>query len=499
MSNWGGRRENSGRHTIREEKKRKAYNIYLREEEKRNIERYGKGNTFSSKLVELIFSEISRRKKKIKFIDLFAGMGGIRLGLEEACSTLGIESECVLTSEIKTSALKVLKENFEHKNLVGNIEEIIPSEIEDFDILLAGFPCQPFSSAGNRYGFLDTRGTLFFNIEKILKEKKPMAFILENVEGLVTHDLENKTDKIGKTLKVILSVLKDLGYIVNWKVLDAQYFGVAQSRKRVYIVGTLKEEISLENFNISKCTLDKVLEKNLPVIESHFTSCLLKKYSLEELYGKAIKDKRGGENNIHSWDIGLKGEITSFQKSILEILFKERRRKKWAEEIGIKWMDGMPLTLEQIHSFIDCPISELEKELTELTKLGYLKLEFPKKEIILEDGRKKRVYAEDKKRGYNIVAGKLSFEFTKILDPREICPTLVAMDVDKIGVVDEGGIRKLSLREGLRLCGYPENYSLDIFDKDINSRKEAFDLLGNTVVVPVIRNISERLLKVIVE
>lgn len=493
-SNWGGKRENSGRHLIEEEEKRKSYNIYLKDNEKREIEKYGNGNTFSSKMVELITSEIKRRKK-IRFIDLFAGMGGIRLGFEEACNILGIESECVLTSEIKDSALKALKTNFQHKNLLGDITKIDPAEIDDFDVLLAGFPCQPFSFAGNRHGFLDTRGTLFFNIEKILKEKKPIGFILENVEGLVTHDLENKNDKIGKTLKVILSVLKELGYNVSWEILDSQYFGVAQSRKRVYIVGTLKEKISLKNFNISKCTLSEILEKNLPVVKSHFTSCLLKKYTLEELYGKAIKDKRGGENNIHSWDIGLKGEVTAFQKKILETLFKERRRKKWAEEIGIKWMDGMPLTLEQIQSFINIPINDLEKELTALTELGYLKLEFPKKEIILSDGRRKRVYAENKKKGYNIVAGKLSFEFTKILNPREICPTLVAMDVDKIGVVDIGGIRKLSLREGLRLCGYPENYSLDIFDKDINSRKEAFDLLGNTVVVPVIRNISERLLK----
>ena len=162
-------------------------------------------------------------------------------------------------------------------------------------------------------------------------------------------------------------------------------------------------------------------------------------------------------------------------------MLRERRKKKWAEEIGIDWMDGMPLTEKQIRTFYDTP--ELHTMLTDLKKKGYLTYEYPRK---LQDG--KRIPDETKKKGYNIVAGKLSFEFSKILDPNELAPTLVAMDVSKLGIIDNGGLRRLTIREGQRLCGYPEEYDLSMINEE-----EAFDLLGNTVCVPVIKAISKRI------
>ena len=123
--------------------------------------------------------------RKVKFIDLFAGLGGIRLGFEKSFKELGFETECVTTSEIKPYALKTLNHNFKNDYHVGDIFEIKKEFIPDFDFLLGGFPCQPFSAGGKRQGFLDTRGTLFFEIERILAEKKPYGFILENVEGMV--------------------------------------------------------------------------------------------------------------------------------------------------------------------------------------------------------------------------------------------------------------------------------------------------------------------------
>lgn len=118
--------------------------------------------------------------KKLKFIDLFAGIGGIRKGFEWACEKIGYESECVFTSEIKESAISVLKQNHPDETIHGDITKIDPHSIPDFDVLLGGFPCQAFSSAGKRQGFNDTRGTLFFNVANILKVKKPKGFILEN-------------------------------------------------------------------------------------------------------------------------------------------------------------------------------------------------------------------------------------------------------------------------------------------------------------------------------
>lgn len=435
-------------------------------------------------------------KKVIKFIDLFAGMGGLRLGFEQAFKERDISTECVMTSEIKDHAIEALKENFKHNRIVGDITKIKSEEIPDFDFLLGGFPCQSFSSAGNRYGFLDTRGTLFFEIERILRDKRPYGFILENVEGLITHDRKNSEDKIGQTLKVILETLTSLGYKTEWKLLDSKKFGVPQSRKRVFIVGTLDTKINLDDFEERFATFGEVQERGLDTLDTHFTQSIFKHFKPENLYGKAIKDKRGGKDNIHSWTIGLKGEVTDEQKELLELLLKERRKKKWAEEIGIKWMDGMPLTLDQISTFYQK--ENLKEMLDDLVDKGYLVKEHPKEqvEMKLDNGSivKKRDQDTSKDKGYNIVTGRLSFEFTRILDPNNIAPTLVATDVSKLGIIDNDGLRRLTLKEGLRLFGYPEEYSLEMFNSSKSEERKAYDLLGNTVVVPVVKDITLRII-----
>lgn len=434
-------------------------------------------------------------EKTVKFIDLFSGMGGLRIGFEQAFKEAGFKTECVFTSEIKKHAIKSLNENFKGKRVKGDICKIKSEYIPDFDFLLAGFPCQAFSSAGNRLGFNDTRGTLFFEVERILRDKQPYGFILENVEGLINHDKKNKNDRIGKTLTVILNSLNNLDYSVNWKLLNSEDFGVPQSRKRVFIVGTKNTNVNLNNFEKKTAKLSDILETGKPTVNSDFTKSLLNHYNISELYGKAIKDKRGGKNNIHSWDFGLKGEVSDSQKELLEKLFKERRKKHWAEEIGIKWMDGMPLTLEQISTFY--PSDNLKNMLEDLVNKGYLVKEHPKELVEVKNSTgsitKKRVQDKTKPIGYNIVTGKLSFEFTKILDPEQIAPTLVATDVSRMGVVDGDGIRKLTIREGLRLFGYPESYNLSMFEDNDNGIRKAFDLLGNTVVVPTVKSVAERL------
>jgi DNA (cytosine-5)-methyltransferase 1 len=431
------------------------------------------------------------KNKTVKFIDLFAGLGGIRLGFEKAFKEAGIETECVMTSEIKPYAVKTLKHNFKNDFLAGDIFDIRNEFIPDFDFLLGGFPCQPFSAGGKRQGFLDTRGTLFFEIERILRDKKPSGFILENVEGLVKHDLENKNDEIGRTLKTILHTLEvELGYKVSWKVFDSLEFGLPQSRKRIFIVGTKKKKIDLNGVEPVLNPLESVLERGLPTLNSDFIDKLLNHFQLEDLYGKSIKDKRGGDNNIHSWDIELKGSVSKKQANILNQLFKQRRKKQWAEEIGIDWMDGMTLTLEQINTFIDLPKKELKALLEDLTKKGYLKFEHPKKLVKVKTVNgisTSREYDETKPKGYNIVTGKLSFEINKILDPKDIAPTLVATDVSRLAVPDGKGLRRLTIREGLRLFGYPEWYEIPTKEYD------AFDLLGNTVAVPVVEFVAAKI------
>ena len=428
---------------------------------------------------------------KIKFIDLFAGIGGIRKGFEQAFHEAGFETECVLTAEIKEHAIKVLKANHPNEPIMGDVTKIPASEIQDFDFLLAGFPCQAFSSAGKRLGFLDTRGTLFFEVERILKEKKPWGFILENVEGLVNHDKANPRDKIGRTLETILHKLTELGYKHSWKVLNSKDFGLPQDRKRIYIVGSLKNAPELNGFAPCHATIDSILEQGQTTVDTPFTQRLLSYYTPSQLYGKAIKDKRGGDNNIHSWDIEMKGPVSAEQKLLLNALFRERRRKVWAEEIGIEWMDGMSLNEEQISTFF--PHMHLHEMLEDLVGKGYLKKEYPKALIEQDDlfgKRKVRVQDTSKPIGYNIVAGKLSFEISKILDPKGIAPTMVAMDMKKNYVVDSKKLRPLTLREGLRLFGYPDDFAFPV------TVDEGYDLLGNTVAVPVIKAVAGRLIKI---
>lgn len=432
----------------------------------------------------------TNKKETIKIFDLFAGIGGMRRGFEEACNNVGYQTECVMTSEIKPHARLVLSSNYPDEIISGDITQIEAHTIPDFDFLLAGFPCQAFSYAGKRLGFQDTRGTLFFEIERILKEKRPFGFILENVEGLVTHDKVNKNSLIGRTLETILSRLHEIGYYVSWEILNSHNFGVPQNRSRVYIVGTRSNVVSLSNFNKKHTTLASILEKGLPIVNSDFTDRLMTHYTPKELYGKSIKDKRGGPNNIHSWEIGLKGEVSPEQRDLLNMIMTERRKKKWAEQHQIKWMDGMPLTESMIREFYNH--KHLNQMLEDLVKKGYLKKEYPKqliKETTLLGERYVRKQDTKKQIGYNIVTGKLSFEVNKILDPDDIAPTLVATDMHKLFVVDGKGIRPLSLREGLRLFGFPNSFKFPV------TTTEGYDLLGNTVVVPVISAIATRLIE----
>lgn len=169
---------------------------------------------------------------RFKFIDLFAGIGGIRMPFQE------LGGRCVFSSEWDAPAQKTYRVNY-GETPYGDITQIDPQkQIPSFDILLGGFPCQPFSQAGLHKGFADTRGTLFFNIEHIIKKKRPKAFLLENVKQLAGHDR-------GRTLKVIREHLEALDYSVDTAVLRAADFGVPQNRERIYIVGFNKRHYVL--------------------------------------------------------------------------------------------------------------------------------------------------------------------------------------------------------------------------------------------------------------
>ena len=167
--------------------------------------------------------------EKVRFIDLFCGIGGFRQAMNEACFENNLIPDCVFSSDIDLACQFSYEKNFGEQPF-GDITKVDEKDIPDHDILFAGFPCQPFSIIGQMQGFNDIRGTLFFDIARILKHKRPKAFVLENVKQLVGHDK-------GKTLKSILKTLQDLGYHVRYAVLNALDYGLPQKRERVIIVG----------------------------------------------------------------------------------------------------------------------------------------------------------------------------------------------------------------------------------------------------------------------
>src|SRR4051812_19244518 len=169
--------------------------------------------------------------KGIRFIDLFCGVGGFRQAMRNVSRDLGLKAECVFSSDIDEDCQRVYAANF-GDTPVGDITLVDEEAVPKHDLLLAGFPCQPFSICGDMRGFADIRGTLFFDIARILKAQQPTAFVLENVRLLRGH---NK----GRTLARILETVRDLGYECEHRVLNALHFGLPQKRERIFLVGYL--------------------------------------------------------------------------------------------------------------------------------------------------------------------------------------------------------------------------------------------------------------------
>lgn len=189
----------------------------------------------------------------MRIIDLCAGVGGVRLGFQQAFNNI----ECLLTSEIDKHAQETYRRNFGPDNIQGDIFAINENDVPDHDILLAGFPCQAFSKAGKQLGFIDPRGTIFFEIMRIIRAKKPPVLFFENVPELLTHDN-------GNTFKTIYGLLEGVGYDVYYQVLNTKDFGLPQRRKRVFIVA-FRDPVFF-SFPVPPCTPTRVgdlLEKDV--------------------------------------------------------------------------------------------------------------------------------------------------------------------------------------------------------------------------------------------
>lgn len=414
---------------------------------------------------------------RLKIVDLFAGIGGLRKGVINGITKTGSTADVVFTSEIKPYAVKVLEANYPHDTVSGDITKISEHDIPSHDLLLAGFPCQAFSHAGARAGFNDpTRGTLFFDVARILKHHRPSYFILENVEGLITHDKDpniKPSPAYGRTLETILQTLKNLGYKTEFALLNAAEFGVPQIRKRVFIVGSLHSNPVLpEPGEISP--LKNILETNVEEQDEkviRFSELLQQTYTLDQLQGKIIRDKRNGPTNIHSWNFHYKGATTQHEKNLLEVLALQSRRGSWAARKGLRPMEGVPLNAFEIHEFFnEVQLPELKIMLQRLTGLGYL--------------------TENNAEEYRIKSGRLSFPITHILDVNRPAPTLVATDANRLSVTTSNGLRRFTETELKRLFGFPDNF---ILPNDLTVSQK-FDLFGNSVVVPVAEAVTYSLI-----
>ena len=240
--------------------------------------------------------------KHFTFIDLFAGIGGIRIPFEKLGGT------CVFSSEWDKHARQTYTHNF-GETPAGDITQINETDIPDHDILLAGFPCQPFSIIGDKQGFEDTRGTLFFDIARILKQKQPGAFLLENVKQLLTHDK-------GRTFRIIQAQLSRLGYTTYYSVLNALNFGLPQKRERIFIVG-FRESIDykfprpIDRYK----PLSAILEPNEDIEPSLFASARIRKSRREKCKGVPFfpaiwHENKGGNISVLPFSCALRANAS---------------------------------------------------------------------------------------------------------------------------------------------------------------------------------------------
>ncbi|MEQ1546739.1 DNA cytosine methyltransferase [Methyloglobulus sp.] len=371
---------------------------------------------------------MDKNRPMIKFIDLFAGTGGIRLGFESVCQKFGLKTECVFSSEIDKNACASYELNFGYNPFsdVTKVEKLPP-----FDFMLAGFPCQSFSYAGKRRGFGETRGTLFFEVERLLTKYKPKGFLLENVRGLTTHDQ-------GRTFETIIQSLKNIGYSVDHFLLNSSNFDVPQNRVRIYIVGILNAPINM------------TLQSDLGAPDSHKFKERNDQLSIfsEPKTSKVVKD-------ILENDVPEKYECTEEFMSKLRKVVGDDLSKLHGYRL-IDYRGG-----QSIHSWELGIISSLIEK-------GYLS-------------------AYDNK--YNPVAGNMSFEIFKFLDPESISITLTASDTNRLGIIQNGKARKLTPRECARLQGFPDSYKL------LDNDKAAYKQMGNAVSVPVIEAVVADLIE----
>ena len=453
----------------------------------------------------------------MKYFDMFSGIGGFTLGIQQAYEELyNLRSneladskrpkklygskdklqqwECVGYSETDKYAIQIYEKHFKHKNY-GDCTTINAKEIPDHDLLVGGFPCQAFSIAGKRKGFNDTRGTLFFDIARILEKKRPRYLLLENVKGLLSHDE-------GNTFKTILSTITELGYDLQWQVLNSKNFGVPQNRERVFIVGHLRGTSRPKVFPFEEdvqSLITKGGEQKANAVVSRTLTATDAKMHLDGNYIKQVKpvltpdrkEKRQNGRRIkedgepmftltgqdkHGVMIVDKvvGKVT-VRKNIVNIeklkkTLKEHRKpvREIADKLNVK-----KTTVEHWFRSDSCfsiPEAEIWFKLKKLLEIKTDEFDKPITEFEIRDNK---------------------FDMANRVYQKEgISPTRTTnTGGQQHSIVNDGySIRRLTPTECERLQGFPDGWTKFVSDT------QRYKTLGNAVTVNVIKEIMKRLL-----
>lgn len=431
-------------------------------------------------------------QKKFTFIDLFSGIGGFRIPLEE------LGGKCLGYSEIDASCLKIYQKNFisylnqDELNL-GDVQTLsqLPFNI---DLIVGGVPCQPWSIAGKIKGFDDPRGKLWFDVIRIVKENKPKAFIFENVKGLTEPRHQ-------KSFELILKSFQNAGYTVKAQILNSYDFGLSQDRDRVFIVGIKKkleqdkpfqfpqpigaepklyqfiEGIKAYEVEKKKFTPEILFNGKIPVYRGRFQ----KNDELNDFF--TFADIRDGHTTIHSWDLIKTSER---EKLICQVILKNRRKKKYGSK------DGNPLSLDVLAELIPyLQFLEIEKLVSKkiLRSIEGKGYDFVNSKISTGINGVSKVYLPHSDVIATLTAtGTKDFIAKKSIacqEPREYKRTFIRE------IYRQRKFKPLSAKDYANLQGFPDWF---VMAEDENTAKQQF---GNAVSVPVVYHLAKELLKVI--
>ena len=409
----------------------------------------------------------------IRFIDMFAGIGGFRSGLEAVGGF-----ECIGYCEIDKYAKQAYSAIYETEGELyfDDARTIEPESLPDIDLICGGFPCQSFSIAGKRGGFADARGTLFFEIARIAAVKRPAYLLLENVPGLLSHDK-------GRTFATILGTLSELGYDVAWQVLNSADFGVPQSRKRVYIVGYLRERCPGEIFSFTE-TNGKTLIQSIPGTQGN------RVYSSEGLSCTLTSDAGGfgGKSGLYEIGIPVKvktksGYQTALPGDSIDLAYPNlnSRRGRVGHQIAHTVTPGNTQGLFFIDMNPPPTLTETARCITARQDSGISHHKGEHSGVLVE-GEPRAILTPDKE--------KVRQQGRRMKEPNEPMFTITAQD--RHGVVHHGKVRKLMPIECWRLQGFTDEQVGKALDTGLSDAR-LYKMAGNAVSVPVISAIGRKI------